>query len=112
LIKKPNAEEAKLIDLKGALGRPANRTTNQRTIPARLGGSTAGLIGGGVSKCDLWSEAGVGVGEATYMMKTVLDDPAMQSNLALAKAKAGRGGCPTTSRISVCNSSSMRGVDY
>ena len=59
-----------------------------------MGGPAAGLLAGGVSNAIFGHQAGVGVGLATYVMKTVLDDPAMQSNLALSIGKAGRGRIP------------------
>jgi hypothetical protein len=52
------------------------------------------LVAGGISNAIFGHEAGAGIGLATWAMKTVLDDPAMQSNLALAISKAGRGQLP------------------
>lgn len=88
-IKDLNAEEARYIDLKGSLERAVNRATNRQTIPARLGGPVASLVSGGMANAAFGHEAGLTVGVATYLMKTVMDDPAMQSHLALAISKAG-----------------------
>jgi hypothetical protein len=87
-LKKLNAEQARYLDLRGELEKAVNRAANRQTLPARLGGPAASFITGGIADTMFGHEAGVGVGAATYVLKTILDDPAMQSRLAIGISKA------------------------
>jgi hypothetical protein len=91
-IKGLNAEESKYIDLKTSLERAVNRAANGQKF--RLSGPVAGTIAGGATGLFFGHEAGTAVGAATWAMKTILDDPALQSHLALAINKAGHGRIP------------------
>jgi hypothetical protein len=90
-IKQLNAEQSKYLDLRGALERAVNRAANRQTMAARLGGPAAGVFAGGLTTAFFGHEAGTAVGAAAFVLKTVLDDPAMQSRLAIAISKAGHG---------------------
>lgn len=93
-IKNLNAQESQFFDLKGSLEKAVNRAANRQTIPARLGGPLAGALAGGWASAAFGHEAGAAVGLGVYAMKTVLDDPMLQSKLAIAISKAGRGKIP------------------
>jgi hypothetical protein len=93
-IKGLNAQESQLFDLKGALEKAVNRAANRQTIPARLGGPLAGVLAGSGVGAAFGHEAGAAAGLGIYAMKTVLDDPMLQSKLAIAISRAGRGTIP------------------
>lgn len=93
-IKGLNAQESKFFDLKGSLEKAVNRAANRQTIPARLGGPFAGALAGSGVGAIFGHEAGAAAGLGVYALKTVLDDPMLQSKLAIAISKAGRGSIP------------------
>jgi hypothetical protein len=74
-----NAQESQLLDLQPVLERAVNRITNQQAI-----GIGAPIAGTAVKA----ATGSTGAGAVAMMMKSVLDNPAVKSRLAIAVSKA------------------------
>src|SRR5262249_53580231 len=87
-IKGLNAKESQFYNLQGALERAVNRAGNKavmKTGPLLTGGG-----GYALGHAALGAAGGAGVGSVAMILKAVMDDPMMQSKLAIAISRNGR----------------------